>query len=483
MAEASSLTTNIQFLKDFLDKRPLRALLSLLTKRCRRDGRSFLENALEIISGVRSHACFICSHVATPLVRWALSVSARQLEVTDEQLVDTLRQAHWRRGVASVLKGIAKFGVRRPFTPGAPILVVWNFTWACNLRCKHCYASAGPKPRPNELTTAEALRTVGKLADAGVTIIAFSGGEPLMRKDIFRVLEVAKDYGVYTALATNGTLITKDVAKRLRELELYYVEISIDGADPETHDAFRGVPGAFEAAIRGVRNCVAEGIWTQVAMTMTRLNVAELPAMIRLCEDLGVMGLTCFNFVPTGRGLFIKENDLSPREREEALKLMAREALRNKKIQVVSTAPQYARVALQLEAALRRGEELVIPVHFWNPRLSKEIASLTEFIGGCGAGRFYCALDPDGTITPCVFMPIKVGDVKDMRDFEDFWASCRVFWDLRSRDNLKPHCGECEYRFVCGGCRARAYGYFGDYLAPDPGCIYNEGAWKALHET
>ena len=482
MAKAPSLTTNIRVLRDFLDKKPMRLLLGLLTRRCERDGGSFLDNALELISGVRDHACFICSHVATPLVRWALSISAKRLEVTDEQLVDTLRQAHWRRGVASVLKGIARFGVRRPFTPGAPILVVWNFTWACNLRCKHCYASASPKPRPNELTTEEALEVVKKLADAGVTIIAFSGGEPLMRKDIFEVLRAARDYGVYTALATNGTLITRDVAKRLRELGLFYVEISVDGADPETHDAFRGVPGAFEAAIRGVKNCVAEGLWTQVAMTITRLNVAELPAMIRLCKGLGVMGLTCFNFVPTGRGFFIKENDLSPEEREEALKLMALEALRSQEMQVVSTAPQYARVALQLEATLRKGDKVVIPLHFWNPSLSKEIASITDFIGGCGAGRFYCALDPDGTITPCVFMPIKVGDIKGIRDFEEFWASCQVFWDLRSRDNLKPHCGECEYRFVCGGCRARAYGYFGDYLAPDPGCVYNKAAWRTLHE-
>jgi len=271
---ASSLTTNIQVLKDFLDRRPMRALLGLLSRRCKKDGGSFLENALEVISGVREHACFICSHVATPLVRWALSVSAKRLELTDEQLLSTLREAHWRRGIASVLKGIARFGVRRPFTPGAPILVVWNFTWACNLRCKHCYASAGPRPRPSELTTEEALRTVRKLADAGVTIIAFSGGEPLMRKDIFEVLGVARDYGIYTALATNGTLITREVARRLRELDICYVEISVDGANPETHDAFRGVPGDFAAALRGVRNCVAEGLWTQVAMTLTRLIVS-----------------------------------------------------------------------------------------------------------------------------------------------------------------------------------------------------------------
>ena len=122
----------------------------------------------------------------------------------------------------------------------------------------------------------------------------------------------------------------------------------------------------------------------------------------------------------------------------------------------------------------------MVPTHFWNPRFSRAVAGITEFIGGCGAGRFYFALDPDGTITPCVFLPVKVGNVRKIKDVEDFWSTCPVFWDLRDRDRLKPNCGECEYRFVCGGCRARAYGYLGDYLAPDPGCINNLAAWEEV---
>ena len=475
----TDLGTNIQMLKDFLDKRPVRTVLSLLTHKCPKDGKSFLETSLELISGVRKDACFLCSHVATPLVRWALSMSCRHLDTSLDQLKETLKESHWRRGIASVMKGIARFGVRKPFTPGSPILVVWNYTWACNLRCKHCYASAGPRPRPNEMTTQEVLRTVDRLADAGVTIIAFSGGEPLMRKDLFEALKRAREYGVFTAIATNGTLITREVARRLKELDLLYVEISIDGARPETHDEFRGIPGAFEMAIRGVRNCVEVGLWTQVAMTVTKSNVSELPEMIKMCEELGVQGLTCFNFVPTGRGIFITENDLSPREREEVLKYMVSEVLKGRKIQIVSTAPQYARVALEIESALKTGE-VVIPTHFWNPRFSRAVAGITEFIGGCGAGRFYFALDPDGTITPCVFMPVKVGNIRDVKDVEDFWSTCPVFWDLRDRDKLAPYCGECEYRFVCGGCRARAYGYLGSYLAPDPGCINNLGVWEKI---
>ncbi len=469
------ITTNIRALESFLNRRLVRLLLGAFLKTCPKDRSSFLETALELIAGCRDHACFLCSHVVRPLVAWVLSTSYRRLEVETDQALDTLSDPHWRRGILSVLRGIAKFGVRRPFTPGAPILVVWNYTWACNLRCKHCYASASPSPRPNELNPREAMKTVEKLADSGVTALAFSGGEPLMRGDIYDVLKLAKEHGMFTAIATNGTLITKEVAWKLKKLGVDYVEISLDGAKPSTHDEFRGIPGAFKKAVRGIRNCVEAGLWTQVAMTIVKQNVDELPAMIDLCEELGVKGLTCFNFVPTGRGVFISENDLTPEERERVLKYMAREALR-RKIQITSTAPQYARAFFDLTSKAR---EITIPTHFYNPHFPKEVAEVADFIGGCGAGRFYCALDPDGSVLPCVFMPIKVANIRTC-DFQELWENCPVFLDLRDRDKLKPHCGECEYRYICGGCRARAYGYFGDYLAPDPGCVNNLSAWESL---
>ena len=414
-----------------------------------------------------------------PIVRWAVEKGSKAFGVSREKLLEKFSNAYWRRGLVNVLNGIAKFGVKKPFTPGAPFLVVWNFTQLCNLKCKHCYASAG-KPDPNELTAQEAFKALDKLVDAGVNIIAFSGGEPLMRKDIFDVLKRASDYGVFTAIATNATLITKDVAKRLKDVNLGYVQISLDGANPETHNGFRGVSKAFERTIQGIKNCVEQDIFVEVATTATKLNYEEIPAIIDLCEKLNVDWWMMYNFVPTGRGRFIIENDLSPEEREKVLRVLW-EKLRSKpKLQVLSTAPQYARVALQMEKeAKEKSGEIVVPTHFYNPRLHGQLVELSDFIGGCGAGRFYCALEHDGVITPCVFFPLKVGNIKT-DDFGELWENNKVFLDLRDRDRLKPHCGVCKYRYVCGGCRARAYGYFGDYLAPDPGCINNMGEWRKL---
>ncbi len=418
-----------------------------------------------------------------PIVRWAVEKGSKAFGVSREKLLEKFSNVYWRRGLVNVLNGIAKFGVKKPFTPGAPFLVVWNFTQLCNLKCKHCYASAG-KPDPNELTTQEAFKALNELVDAGVNIIAFSGGEPLMRKDIFDVLKRASDHGVFTAIATNATLITKDVAKRLKDVNLGYVQISLDGANPETHNGFRGVSKAFERAIQGIKNCVEQDIFVEVATTATKINYEEIPVIIDLCEKLNVDWWMMYNFVPTGRGRFILENDLSPEERERLLKILW-EKLRSKpKLQVLSTAPQYARVALQMEEeAKEKSGEIIVPTHFYNPHLHGQLLSLSDFIGGCGAGRFYCALEPNGDVTPCVFFPLKVGNIK-IDDFKETWENNKIFLDLRDRDKLKPHCGVCEYKYVCGGCRARAYGYFGDYLAPDPGCINNRQEWnKLLRET
>ena len=171
---------SIELLKSTLDRRLIRYLLKKFSSRCSKDGKSRVEVALELFVGARNSACWSCSHIVYPIVKWTLIKGSSSLGLSEEELKKRFMDPYWRRGLANVISGIAKFGVRRPFTPGAPFLIVWNYTEMCNLRCKHCYYSAGNKPSPNELTTSEALKVVDDLADAGVTIIAFSGGEPLM---------------------------------------------------------------------------------------------------------------------------------------------------------------------------------------------------------------------------------------------------------------------------------------------------------------
>jgi len=431
--------------------------------------------ALELFSEVRDHACFTCSHLVYPIVSRIITRSGQALGASQEAMKDKFKDPYWRRGLVSVINGIVKYGVKRPFTPGAPFLIVWDITARCNLRCKHCYSTAG-RPLPKELSTSEVVSVLNDLAELGVAAIAYSGGEPLLRPDFFEILEATRDLGIFPALATNATLINREVAKKLKQVGVGFVQISLDGASPATHDSFRGVEGAFEKTLEGIKNALDQGLFVEVSTTITRFNVNEVDSIIDLCEKLGVNWFMMFNFVPTGRGRFIVENDLSPYEREEVLHKLWSRLKENPGLPVLSTAPQFARVALQMEGV---GEVAVVPTHFYNMTLHGRLKGLSEFVGGCGAGRCYAAIEPEGQIQPCVFFPLTVGNVREIK-FSETWDTNPVFWDLRDRDKLKGGCGVCKYKYVCGGCRARAYGYFGDYLAPDPGCIVNHGDWERL---
>ncbi len=470
-----------------------RKLLAGMSIYCEDCGGNRLEVALEQYLGLRSDACYKC-RIAEKEIAFILRTGAKNFGVTEEDLKKTFRDAYWRKGLLSVIKGIAEFGVRRPFVPGAPFQVVWDVTHRCNLRCQHCYASAG-KPMEDELTTDEALDLIDRLARMGVAVIAFSGGEPLVRPDILQLIRHARDCGIYVALATNGTLITPEKARQLHEAGAEYVQISIDGADAKTHDEFRGIQGCFERTLVGVRNAVAEGFFVNISTTATKANYEQIPKIIDLCNELGVNWVMAYNFVPTGRAQNITENDLSPQEREDLLHMLF-EKNKTSRCQVLTTAPQFARVALQHTRASNSGPNAVdgedvdfcsggqtmVPTHFCNMEVDGALFGLTEFVGGCGAGRFYMAIRANGDIDPCVFFPKTVGNVRTS-DLEDLWLHNELFEDLRNKDKIDGSCGSCEFRYHCGGCRARAYGYYGDPLAPDPGCMNNIEYYTALRLT
>jgi len=380
---------------------------------------------------------------------------------SEDELKEKLRDAYWRRGFINVIRGIAEFGIKKPFIPGSPFLVVWDLTYACNLRCKHCYSTAG-KPWKDELNWKEAIKAVDILADAGVTAIAFSGGEPLLRKDFFDIAAHASSKGMFTAIATNGTLITKDVAEKMKKAGIGFVQISLDGTK-QTHEDFRGVKGIYDKVINGIKNAKNEGLTVCISTTATKLNAFDIPSIMDLAEGLGVEWFMLFNFIPTGRGDF--EIDLTAEEKERFLRELWKR-LKTTGINFMSTAPYYARIAIQEESK-------IVPTHFYNPKLEGRLKSLAEFIGGCGCGRFYVAMRANGDIEPCVFFPLKLANVKEFesgKDFLRFWKENKILKDLRDKDKIEV-CGKCRYRYVCGGCRARAYAYFGDYMKADPGCV------------
>ncbi len=450
-----------------------------LDTKCRYNGREMeapiIYHALTMMAGIRVD-CPLTARFTSTLIDSIIKIGIKLLNGSEEEVVEALKDPALRRGVALVMKGLGLYGVTVPQKMPAPFLIVWNFTNMCNLRCKHCYQRAD-KPLPDELSLREKLMVVDQLDKAGVAAVALSGGEPTIHPDFYRIVYEIASRGMYAAVATNGWMFAdiKNLEKA-KKAGLRYVEVSLDSADPKKHDWFRGVPGAWERAVQALKNAVKLGMNHALAVTLTKVNIDEVDDILDLAESIGVQRVVFFNFVPVGRG---KDNiwlDLDPLEREEVLRKLFREMKKRKGMQIVSTAPQYGRVSLQLS-----GGEEVAPTHFYvgNDPIVKAVA---EFVGGCGAGRIYAGIQPNGDVIPCVFMPIVVGNLRE-RTFWDIWVNSPLFNLLRDRSKLKGICGKCPYKNICGGCRARAYSYFGDPMAPDPGCIYNLREWRKLVEA
>ena len=467
--EKHSAESMAELVEKWLDNPFSRSVLKFCTGRdtCGRR----VELALRKYAGENVKLCVKCS-TAYRMIARILNSILRKGRLDRGRIQVHLRDPMWRKGLASVLEGIAEYGISRPFTGFSPFLTVWNVTTVCNLGCVHCYESARTRA-PDELNTDGAKLTVRRLADAGVAYIAFSGGEPLMRTDLFEIMDEVKRNEMAFSIATNATLATPQISRRLKDLDCAFVQASLDGATAETHDTFRGTK-CFERTVAGIRNLVAASIPVGVATTVTKRNLHEVPAIIDMAEELGAMLFMSYNFIPTGRGAALKHADLTPAEREQLLTWMASE-IGKRKLNLLSTACQYSRICA--------GAGRLSLTHFDTfgqyDNLAKSAQFLAEFVGGCGTSRLYCALEPNGDIEPCVFIPIVLGNIlRD--DFLDIWHNHPVFKAIRRRESFKGYCGVCEHRNICGGCRARAYGYLGDLTESDPGCILNERAWESV---
>jgi len=484
----------------------LKTVIKKFDVECEQDG-SLLIKSLKRFLGEDVHLCGSCAildhRIANPFYQIGARIMRAEPRFMRDRFLDQEYGEAWLKGFALMMKGIEKYGIRIPFTPAGPFEIVWNFTYSCNLRCKHCYEDAGFN-RP-ELTTNQAFTTIDKLskiANIGLPALSFSGGEPLIRKDFFEVAAYAKKKIPYVTIATNGTLLTKDNVKKLKEVGVDYVEISLDGASKEVHDSFRRVPGCFEKTMEGIRNCVDENLDTCIATTAHKENLDEIPKIIELAQELGARFMH-FNYIPTGRAKKHVELDLSPKERLSLLEIIGRkivslylkakeEEQRTGKTNIktdrfFSTCPQFASVVKRL--AEEEGYYFTVSAHY---AAKKGVENVANFLGGCGTGRLYVGLEPNGDIKPCVFFPTNentiIGNILE-DDFEHIWDNNKLLWKLRTREKLESYeingqtigCGNCEDKYICGGCRARAYGYFnGDLNAPDIGCIDNEEIWKKL---
>lgn len=445
-------------------------MLQLSLRKCPECGRTVLEAALDDYAGKTDAKCGSCSGFYSQVIGFWVEFLRRSLGFKRAKVEKLLADRYAQTAVLNLVRSFVYFGIKRPMSLSAPFLVVWDFTHKCNLACKHCYSNSGAV-QEEELTTEQALEVVDQLADAGVTALAFSGGEPLTRKDFFQVARYASDRGLYVSLASNGTLLTKENVQKIKEAKVNYIDVSIDGASAKTHDDFRGVQGTFEKAVAGLKNCIDADLCVCIATTVGKNNMEELPAIIDLAEKIKAERFTYFNFIPTGRGKAHLDQDLSPKEREGVLRYLLNRMSAGCKTTILATAPQLARVSLQCQDLGGTNEVTMSMAHMQTVKVTKKAVPLGDFIGGCGAGRLYCSISPQGDVHPCVFLPVNVGTLKTKK-FQDIWLNSPLFKTFRNRANLKGSCGKCDYKFICGGCRARSAAYHnGDMLDGDPGCL------------
>jgi radical SAM protein with 4Fe4S-binding SPASM domain len=378
-----------------------------------------------------------------------------------------------------------------------PRLVFWEVTKGCNLRCIHCRASATELSSPDDLNTRTALGIIDQIAEAANPILVLSGGEPLYRSDIFQLARYATDKGLRVALATNGTLVTKDVARMIVDSGVKRVSISLDGADALTHDTFRGIPGAFDAAVYGLRNLKSLGMSVQINMTIARHNARQLPQVLELAKALGADALHTFLLVPVGCGVDIAaEQMVAPEEYEEMLNWFYDQSLAGGIELKATCAPHYFRVVRQRRVAERKAAvaapqvaaaadpasigptEMIMPGStgislkpHGTGHPGGHPSDMNAMTKGCLAGTGVCFVSHEGEVYPCGYLPVIAGDLRKEK-FVDIWEKSAVFNQLRDTGNLKGKCGCCEFRNICMGCRARAFAATGDYLDEEPFCVY-----------
>ena len=344
--------------------------------------------------------------------------------------------------------------------PSVPELrmVAWELTRSCNLACVHCRASAEQGPYPGELSKEEVLRVMDGIAVIGKPVIIMTGGEPLLRADIFDLARYGTDKGFRMVMATNGTLLTDGIVKEMKASGIQRVSISLDGPNAETHDAFRMATGSFAGSLRGIERLKKGGIEFQINTTITQINLHLVSDILRLAVDLGAVAHHIFLLVPTGRGKELQDQEISALDYEKTLGWFY-EQKDQVPLQLKATcAPHYYRILRQ--RAKKEGKTVT----------SKEYG-LDAMTRGCLGGVSFCFISHVGQVQPCGYLELNSGNVRE-RSFQEIWANSEVFQSLRNTDGYQGKCGRCEFRKVCGGCRARAYETSGDYMAEEPYCIY-----------
>jgi putative heme d1 biosynthesis radical SAM protein NirJ1 len=367
-----------------------------------------------------------------------------------ENIGDTLRYTH--------SAAIQKNGV----SAGKGPVVVWNCTRTCNLRCKHCYSSSDEKKYDGELTTQEAKKMIDNLGEFKVPVLLLSGGEPMIREDLFELIQYTQKYGIRSTISTNGTLIDKEVAKSLKQNNVGYVGISIDGIG-EKHDTFRGCKGSFEMAVKGIRNCLEVGQKVGLRFTISRDTVDHLEDVFHLISEEKIPRVCFYHLGYSGRGNTLMNEDISHQETRDAMDLIMRRAKEFGTQTEILTVDNHADAVYMF---LKTKEQ--------NAQKAEKILELLRMNGGNRSGIAIGSVDSQGYVHPDQFTTQhELGNVKE-NDFDEIWRSTShsIMAGLKDRKHLlKGRCGSCKWQDICNGnFRSRAEAVTGDFWASDPAC-------------
>ncbi len=468
-----------------------RSVARNLAKKCARCGQPRIYSVFDAYINDHRPDCLGCS-----TAYWLTYLLIRHIfskcDLKEEDVKKLMADSLIRRSMFNVVRGISHFGLRAPQPTAVPVVIVWNYTNRCNLNCIHCHQNSG-EAHERELTTGETIEVIQKLGEAGISILTFSGGEPLVRSDVFDAIEEADEAGMLCTIASNGTMMTKQVVQKLKRAGVRRVEIGLDGCSAKTHDFLRNTPGSFEATIRGIKNCVEVG-FDEICATMTLYsgNVEELRGTVELAERLGVNRFYLNRLIPAGRGKDIINLDVSREQKIGALEYIYEKfydsVVKGVGIQCYARGmTYYGRLGFERSdgKVFTVSEALSGYSKMWQEKFGDAISGIVGKyawgFGGCSAGITYAGLTAGGDLLPCVPAPIKLGNLLE-EDLEDIWVENELLNYIRRRDELKGACGHCVYNFICGGCRYTAYVVSGDWLTADPSCPFGPSLDRSCQE-
>ena len=339
-------------------------------------------------------------------------------------------------------------------------MIAWEVTRNCNLNCIHCRASADLGPHPGEFSRDECLRLIDDIASFSKPVVILTGGEPLLREDIFEIASYGNEKGLRMVMAVNGTLLNPETIKKIKAAGIQRISISLDGATAKSHDAFRRVQGAFSEAFKGIEYARDAHLEFQINTTITKKNLRELPAIHAKAKKLGAKAHHIFVLVPTGRGREIEEEQkVSTEEYEKVLHWFYHQEGKTTLQLKATCAPQYYRIRKELMA-----EDTKSATHDASPLDTKT--------RGCLGGIGFCFISHIGKVSPCGYLELDCGAVRK-NSLKEIWSDSPIFKKLRDFKKYEGKCCACEFVRICGGCRARAYYATGNYLGEDPFCTYS----------